>query len=200
VLAGEMAFERSCVCFFFSAPLIGRPTRDCGELVHGLPQLAEKFEALSRQSSRSPPHHRRTTGALQEAQQLAFRSPRLLNLVTQGERHVCPRFGEGACYVRHNVTARRCCCVNGFYNNFEVLRMADFRASRVHAQWASLVDFSQGIYKHRWGDAILRRIGLALMGAGVLYLDQVAPHSQYCHRKLCFGSPDQRKPVLFPIA
>mmetsp|Transcript_25133 Transcript_25133/g.58581 ORF Transcript_25133/g.58581 Transcript_25133/m.58581 type:complete len:126 (-) Transcript_25133:389-766(-) len=118
----------------------------------------------------------------------------------QGERHVCPRFAEGACYVRHNVTARRCCCVNGFYNNFEVLRMADFRASRVHAQWASLVDFSQGIYKHRWGDAILRRIGLALMGAGVLYLDQVAPQSQYCHRKLCFGSPDQRKPVLFPIA
>ena len=77
-------------------------------------------------------------------------------------------------------------CVIGFYNNFEVVRVADFVAlPPAAATFASAVQRSLGIYRHRWGDAIIRRLMLALMGSKVLFLDELAPRSKYCHRDYC---------------
>ena len=77
-------------------------------------------------------------------------------------------------------------CVIGFYNNLEVVRVADFVAlPPAAATFARAVQRSHGIYRHRWGDAIIRRLELALMGSKVLHLDELAPHSKYCHRDYC---------------
>jgi hypothetical protein len=69
-------------------------------------------------------------------------------------------------------------CVKGFYNNFELLRVDHFRESAVYSAWVADVAESGGIYRYRWGDAILRRIGLALMGARTCYLDELLPGGQ----------------------
>ena len=80
-------------------------------------------------------------------------------------------------------------CVLGFYNNLEVVRVADFIAPPPAAAiFASAVQRSLGIYRHRWGDAIIRRLMLALMGSSVIYLDELAPLSGYCHRQFCVGA------------
>ena len=77
-------------------------------------------------------------------------------------------------------------CVIGFYNNLEVVRVADFvTLPPAAATFARAVQRSHGIYRHRWGDAIIRRLELALMGSKVFHLDELAPHSKYCHRDLC---------------
>ena len=77
-------------------------------------------------------------------------------------------------------------CVIGYYNNLEVVRVADFVAlPPAAATFARAVQRSHGIYRHRWGDAIIRRLELALMGSKVLHLDELAPHSKYCHRNYC---------------
>ena len=77
-------------------------------------------------------------------------------------------------------------CVIGFYNNLEVVRVADFvTLPPAAATFARAVQRSHGIYRHRWGDAIIRRLELALMGSKVLHLDELAPLSKYCHRNFC---------------
>ena len=86
-------------------------------------------------------------------------------------------------------------CVIGFYNNLEVVRVADFVAlPPAAATFARAVQRSHGIYRHRWGDAIIRRLELALMGSKVLHLDELAPHSKYCHRNLCMPGNTLTKP------
>ncbi|KAL1512026.1 hypothetical protein AB1Y20_005301 [Prymnesium parvum] len=76
-------------------------------------------------------------------------------------------------------------CLRGYYNNLEVVRLDAFRRSEVFEEWSRVVTASQGIYRHRWGDAILRRLSLNLMNARVLRISQIAPDAQYCHP--CFG-------------
>jgi mannosyltransferase len=89
-------------------------------------------------------------------------------------------------------------CLLGFYNNFEILRMADFTGSALHAEWTSAVAKSHGIFEHRWGDAILRRLGLTMMGVNVAYLDALAPHARYEHRGLVYGSAILRRNLIAP--
>jgi len=48
-------------------------------------------------------------------------------------------------------------CVMGWYNNFEVGRIAAFQSPQALEFTKAVVD-SEGIYKSRWGDALLRRI------------------------------------------
>ena len=60
------------------------------------------------------------------------------------------------------------------------------RRARRHRRVARLIP-----YRHRWGDAIIRRLELALMGSKVLHLDELAPHSKYCHRNLCMPGFDK---------
>jgi hypothetical protein len=86
-------------------------------------------------------------------------------------------------------------CFLGYYNNFELLRLGSFRKSAAYQKWIGAVDAAGGIYRSRWGDALLRRAGCALMGCRVLYWDDVAPRSRYCHgaigrrERLCYGMP-----------
>ena len=66
------------------------------------------------------------------------------------------------------------------------MRVADFvTLPPAAATFARAVQRSHGIYRHRWGDAIIRRLELALMGSKVLHLDELAPLSKYCHRNFC---------------
>lgn len=57
------------------------------------------------------------------------------------------------------------CCVRAYYmyTNFEVLRLDAFRQSAIFRAWSAAVTESGGVFKHRWGDAPLRRVSLNLM-------------------------------------
>lgn len=61
-----------------------------------------------------------------------------------------------------NASARS--CVEGYYNNVELGRIADFQTAPMQS-WRDAVDASRGIYLHRWGDALLRRLSLEIVGA-----------------------------------
>jgi len=152
--------------------------RDCGELVADLPKLAVQFASSS----------------------AGVRNPRfeLKDVITQAGRRACWD-ARDACFNTQNPLARKCCCMIGYYNNFELLRMRDFRSNRVRVQWSDTVTKTQGIYRHRWGDAILRRVGLELMNSKVLFLDQVSPYSEYCHRGFCYGTPGSRPTMATPV-
>lgn len=60
---------------------------------------------------------------------------------------------------RSSVTAldSKDACVKGWFNNFEVGRIAAFQTPQALEFTKAVVD-SKGIYKARWGDALLRRI------------------------------------------
>lgn len=53
--------------------------------------------------------------------------------------------------------------VRGFFNNIEVGRVEAFQ-SHAASDFMEAVQVTQGIYKHRWGDALLRRIMIELLG------------------------------------
>ena len=62
-------------------------------------------------------------------------------------------------------------------STLEVVRVANFVAlPPAAATFARAVQRSHGIYRHRWGDAIIRRLELTLMVSKVLHLDELAPH------------------------
>jgi len=48
-----------------------------------------------------------------------------------------------------------------FYTNFEVARM-DLLRSAEYQKWFQYIDSLGGIYMHRWGDAPIRWLGLAM--------------------------------------
>lgn len=54
-------------------------------------------------------------------------------------------------------------CVGGYFNNFEIVHLNTFRQSKTHNQFTDFILNSNGIYLHRWGDAILRRLDLDMM-------------------------------------
>lgn len=54
-------------------------------------------------------------------------------------------------------------CVGGYFNNFEIVHLDTFRQSKIHNQFTNFILNSNGIYLHRWGDAILRRLDLDMM-------------------------------------
>ena len=84
-------------------------------------------------------------------------------------------------------------CVWGYYNNFEILRLRRFTHNAVYMWWVADVEKSLGIYRHRWGDAILRRLGCAASGCRAVYFDELAPTSRYCHRAVCYGLEPRKK-------
>ena len=64
--------------------------------------------------------------------------------------------------------------------------MADFvTLPPAAATFARAVQRSHGSYRHRWCDAIIRRLERARRGSKVLHLDELAPLSKYCHRNFC---------------
>ena len=81
--------------------------------------------------------------------------------------------------VKPNAHGQR--SVLAYTNNFEVVRLQPFRQSATFAAWEEAVARSNGIYSHRWGDAVIRRLSLVLMGSNVTFLRDVAPEGTYKH-------------------
>ena len=63
-----------------------------------------------------------------------------------------------------HILPREMHCVMGYYNNIEIGRLSAFRTAPMIA-WRDAVLGSNGIYLHRWGDALLRRLSIELSGA-----------------------------------
>ena len=78
--------------------------------------------------------------------------------------------------------------MKAYNNNFEVVRLASFQHSTVYRAWVAAVLADQGIYRGRWGDSALRRIGLNLMNGTVHMLSYytagrgTAPYLHAPHR------------------
>lgn len=70
--------------------------------------------------------------------------------------------------------------VKTYYNNFEVMNTSFFRRIAVR-EWVQAIDDSHGIYKYRWGDAILRRMTLTLFAETSQILKRKDYNLLYCH-------------------
>jgi hypothetical protein len=70
--------------------------------------------------------------------------------------------------------------IRTYYNNFEVFQTKFFRRHDVRA-WIDAIDASHGIYKYRWGDAILRYLTLALFAKDSQVLHRNQLNLSYCH-------------------
>ncbi|UJR19890.1 hypothetical protein I4U23_023023 [Adineta vaga] len=69
-----------------------------------------------------------------------------------------------------------------YANNFEVLQLEFFRRSDVR-QWIEMIDQTHGIFKYRWGDAILRYLTIALFADQQEVLHRSDYSLSYCHKK-----------------
>lgn len=56
-------------------------------------------------------------------------------------------------------------CLPKFENHFEIINMRFFRSHAGIQDWIKVVDTNGGIFRHRWGDAVLRFITVALYAA-----------------------------------
>jgi hypothetical protein len=70
--------------------------------------------------------------------------------------------------------------IRTYYNNFEVFQVKFFRQKDVRA-WIDAIDASHGIYKYRWGDAILRYLTLALFARDYQIGHRTELNLSYCH-------------------
>jgi hypothetical protein len=69
-----------------------------------------------------------------------------------------------------------------YSNNFEVMQIEFFRRSNVR-HWIETIDRTHGIFKYRWGDAILRYITMALFAEQHEVLHRSQYNLSYCHKK-----------------
>jgi hypothetical protein len=67
-----------------------------------------------------------------------------------------------------------------YYNNFEVFQTKFFRRTDVRS-WIDAIDASHGIYKYRWGDAMLRYLTLALFAKDYQVGHRTQLNLSYCH-------------------
>jgi hypothetical protein len=71
--------------------------------------------------------------------------------------------------------------IRSYFNNFEVLKLEFFRRQNVR-HWIETVDQTFGIFKYRWGDAILRYITIALFAEQHKVLHRSQYNLSYCHK------------------
>ena len=67
-----------------------------------------------------------------------------------------------------------------YYNNFEVMKLDFFRQRDVR-HWIEEVDRTHGIFKYRWGDALLRYATLAIFAEKHEILYRTQYRLPYCH-------------------
>lgn len=72
-------------------------------------------------------------------------------------------------------------CVLGFYNNLELGRISSFQSKEAY-EWRDAVIASKGIYLHRWGDALLRRLQIEITGMKIQPVPAALYHS-YDHKR-----------------
>jgi hypothetical protein len=70
--------------------------------------------------------------------------------------------------------------IRGYYNNFEIMKTHFFRRTDVR-EWIEMIDATHGIYKYRWGDAILRYLTLTLFAKSEQILHKADYTLSYCH-------------------
>lgn len=71
--------------------------------------------------------------------------------------------------------------VRDYYNNFEVCKMEFFRRREVR-HWIDAIDMTHGIFKYRWGDAVLRYLTMALFAEAHEVLHRPNYNLSYCHK------------------
>ena len=71
--------------------------------------------------------------------------------------------------------------VRTYFNNFEVTKTEFFRRKTLR-HWADEIDSSWGIFKYRWGDAILRYLTLAVFADRHEVLHRSNYNLSYCHK------------------
>jgi hypothetical protein len=78
-----------------------------------------------------------------------------------------------------------------FYNNFEVVRLADFRPGSAYYRWFAHVDGDGGIFRSRWGDAPIRTLGVLFLFEPKQVLD-LSGKIDYMHPPLitCAAMPE----------
>lgn len=72
-------------------------------------------------------------------------------------------------------------CTGGYYNNLEAGRISAFQTPQA-LEWMHSVVAEKGIYRFRWGDAMLRRLTVELTG---IKTESIEGHVRYCKRVLC---------------
>ncbi len=70
--------------------------------------------------------------------------------------------------------------VRNYYNNFEITKVEFFRRQDVF-HWVEFIDLTYGIFKYRWGDAVLRYLTLALFAERHEILHRPDYNLPYCH-------------------
>ena len=70
--------------------------------------------------------------------------------------------------------------VRNYYNNFEITKVKFFQRKDVR-HWVEFIDSTYGIFKYRWGDAVLRYLTLALFAERQEVLHRNAYNLPYCH-------------------
>lgn len=120
--------------------LHNEPTIDCGDVARGLPAFADAWAARS--TDRSSSWHGR-----------------------EAARRARPELDGDTAQPEDSQED----CVLGWFNNIEVGRLSAFRTAGM-AAFRRAVLSSGGIYSHRWGDALLRRLSLEFNGVGILAL------------------------------
>lgn len=73
--------------------------------------------------------------------------------------------------------------VLNYYNNFEVTKIEFFRRREVR-HWIDTIDSTYGIFKYRWGDAVLRYLTIALFAEPYEILHRSHYNLSYCHKCL----------------
>lgn len=68
-----------------------------------------------------------------------------------------------------------------YFNNFEVTKTEFFRRQQVR-HWIAEVDRTNGIFKYRWGDSVLRYITLAMFAESSEVLHRSHYNLLYCHK------------------
>ncbi|CAM4979272.1 unnamed protein product [Rotaria socialis] len=68
----------------------------------------------------------------------------------------------------------------GYYNNFEIMKISFFLSPDVR-RWVQYIEDTRGIYKYRWGDALLRYLTLAYFAAPGTTLRRADYNLSYCH-------------------
>jgi hypothetical protein len=70
--------------------------------------------------------------------------------------------------------------VLNYYNNFEITKVKFFQRKDV-CHWVEFIDSTYGIFKYRWGDAVLRYLTLALFAEQHEILHRNDYNLPYCH-------------------
>ena len=71
--------------------------------------------------------------------------------------------------------------VRNYYNNFEVVKVEFFKREDVR-RWVEAIDATQGIFKYRWGDAVLRYLTMAIFAEKQAVLHRPNYNLSYCHK------------------